>query len=60
MADTVLDTLNARPLPEWYDDAKFGIFIHWGMFAIPAFAPKLGSIGDAFRLDYDHAVAMTP
>ncbi|MCB0984884.1 MAG: alpha-L-fucosidase, partial [Ilumatobacter sp.] len=19
-----------RPLPQWYDDAKFGIFIHWG------------------------------
>ena len=60
MTDTVLDTLNARALPDWYDDAKFGIFIHWGMFAIPAFAPKLGSIGDAFRLDYDRAVAVTP
>ena len=60
MADTVLDTLNARPLPSWYDDAKFGVFIHWGMFAIPGFAPKLGSIGDAFRLDYDRAVAVTP
>ena len=60
MTDPVLESLNARPLPAWYDDAKFGIFIHWGMFAIPGFAPKLGSIGDAFRLDYDHAVAMTP
>ena len=26
-------------LPAWYDDAKFGIFIHWGPFAIPGFAP---------------------
>ena len=60
MTDPVLEALNARPLPAWYDDAKFGIFIHWGLFAIPGFAPKLGSIGDAFRLDYDHAVAMTP
>ena len=23
------DSLDSRPLPEWYDDAKFGIFIHW-------------------------------
>ncbi len=60
MPDTVLDTLNARPLPAWYDDAKFGVFIHWGMFGIPGFAPKVGSIGDVFRTDYDRAVAMTP
>ncbi len=55
-----LDALNARPLPAWFDAAKFGIFIHWGMFAIPAFAPRLGSISDAFKSDYDRAVAMTP
>ena len=23
------NSLDSRPLPEWYDDAKFGIFIHW-------------------------------
>jgi alpha-L-fucosidase len=28
-----------RPLPQWYDDAKFGIFIHWGPYAVPCFAP---------------------
>ncbi len=28
-----------RPLPAWFDDAKFGIFIHWTAAAIPAFAP---------------------
>ncbi|HEX7758300.1 MAG TPA: alpha-L-fucosidase [Caulobacteraceae bacterium] len=58
--DPVLDALNARPLPAWYDDAKFGVFIHWGAFAIPAFAPRVGSIGEAFANDYDRAVAMTP
>ena len=24
--------------PEWFCDAKFGIFIHWGIYAVPAFA----------------------
>lgn len=24
-------------IPEWYRDAKFGIFIHWGVYAVPAF-----------------------
>jgi alpha-L-fucosidase len=47
-------------VPDWYEDAKFGIFIHWGMFAIPAFAARSGSISDAFRDHYDIAVALTP
>jgi alpha-L-fucosidase len=55
-----LESLNARPLPGWYDEAKFGVFIHWGMFAVPGFAARLGSISDAFKTDYDRAVAMTP
>jgi alpha-L-fucosidase len=55
-----LQSLGARPLPAWYDEAKFGVFIHWGMFAIPAFAARLGGISDAFKTDYDRAVALTP
>jgi alpha-L-fucosidase len=55
-----LESLNTRPLPSWYDEAKFGVFIHWGLFAIPGFAARLGSISDAFKSDYDRAVAMTP
>ncbi|WP_421860803.1 alpha-L-fucosidase [Parvibaculum sp.] len=55
-----LESLNSRPLPQWYDDAKFGIFIHWGVWAIPGFAPHLGNISDAFKKDYSRAVAMTP
>src|SRR5215467_9972195 len=23
-------------IPQWYTDAKFGIFIHWGVFSVPA------------------------
>ncbi|PSN44927.1 hypothetical protein C0J52_15007 [Blattella germanica] len=34
------DSLDARPLPEWYDDAKFGIFIHWGVFSVPGFGSE--------------------
>lgn len=30
-------SLDARPLPQWYDDAKVGIFVHWGVFSVPAF-----------------------
>jgi Alpha-L-fucosidase len=31
------ESLDARPLPKWYDESKFGIFIHWGVFSVPAF-----------------------
>jgi alpha-L-fucosidase len=33
-------SLDTRPNPAWYDDAKFGIFIHWGLYAVPAWGPK--------------------
>ncbi|MCW5942507.1 MAG: alpha-L-fucosidase [Fimbriimonadaceae bacterium] len=31
-------SLERYRVPEWYRDAKFGIFIHWGVYAVPAFA----------------------
>lgn len=34
------ESLNQRPVPEWFSDAKFGIFIHWGLYSVPAWAPK--------------------
>jgi hypothetical protein len=34
------EELDARPLPAWYDDAKFGIFLHWGIFSVPAFGSE--------------------
>src|SRR5262249_50097892 len=33
-----LASLDAHPLPRWFDDAKFGIMVHWGIFTIPAWA----------------------
>lgn len=34
------DSLDRRPLPTWYDDAKIGIFIHWGVFSVPSFGSE--------------------
>ncbi|XP_056154535.1 tissue alpha-L-fucosidase-like isoform X1 [Lampris incognitus] len=34
------NSLDARPLPSWYDEAKFGIFIHWGVFSVPGFGSE--------------------
>lgn len=32
------ESLNDRGTPEWFEDAKFGIFIHWGVYSVPAWA----------------------
>jgi alpha-L-fucosidase len=29
------ETLRKIDIPQWYQDAKFGIFIHWGVFSVP-------------------------
>ena len=31
------ESLDKRPVPSWWTEAKFGIFIHWGPYAVPAF-----------------------
>jgi alpha-L-fucosidase len=31
------ESLRNYEVPEWYKDAKFGIFIHWGAYSIPAY-----------------------
>ena len=27
----------ANPVPDWFKDAKFGIYFHWGVYSVPAF-----------------------
>ena len=34
------ESLDTRPAPSWFEDAKFGIFLHWGPYSVPAWAPK--------------------
>ena len=30
--------MNSYQVPEWYADAKLGIFIHYGLFSVPGFS----------------------
>jgi alpha-L-fucosidase len=54
-------SLNTRPVPAWFRDAKFGIFIHWGVYAVPGYTTKGGyaewyqhglETGDSARKEY--------
>jgi alpha-L-fucosidase len=34
------ESLKTYQTPEWFRDAKFGIFIHWGVYAVPGFGSE--------------------
>ena len=42
------ESLDKRPVPAWFTDAKFGIFIHWGVYAVPAYTTK-GSYAEWYQ-----------
>lgn len=41
-------SIDSRPVPAWFEDAKFGIFIHWGLYSVPAWAPTKGHVYDKY------------
>ncbi len=38
--DFTADNLEKYDVPEWYRDAKFGIFIHYGVYSVPAYGDE--------------------
>ncbi len=34
------ESLSQYRVPDWYKDSKFGIFIHWGVYSVPAFGSE--------------------
>lgn len=40
------ESIDRRPTPNWFTDAKFGIFIFWGPYSVPAYAPILPGKSD--------------
>ena len=38
---STLESLQKRVTPQWYGDAKLGIFIHWGLYSVPAWATPI-------------------
>jgi alpha-L-fucosidase len=39
------ESLKQHPVPAWFEDAKLGIFVHWGLYSVPAWAPPTGELG---------------
>ncbi|MBD3353173.1 MAG: alpha-L-fucosidase, partial [Candidatus Lokiarchaeota archaeon] len=47
MFKPTIKSLKNHNVPKWFHDAKLGIFIHWGLYSIPAYAPtEFGGINE--------------
>lgn len=46
------ESISRHPLPDWYSDAKLGIFIHWGLYSVPGWAPVSHPDHDFDNPDY--------
>ena len=42
------ESIDSRPIPGWFTDAKFGIFIHWGLFSVPSWGPTKGNVYEKY------------
>ncbi len=40
------ESVQTHPVPDWFHNAKLGIFVHWGLYSVPAYAPIAGEFGD--------------
>jgi alpha-L-fucosidase len=50
--EPTLVSLDHHPLPQWYAGAKLGIFIHWGLYSVPGWAPLTHPDHDFSSNDY--------
>ena len=50
--EPTLESLDRHPLPDWYAGAKLGIFIHWGLYSVPGWAPINHPDHDFSSADY--------
>jgi len=39
-----LESVKTHVVPDWFHDAKLGIFIHWGLYSVPGWAPTTGPL----------------
>jgi alpha-L-fucosidase len=50
--EPTIESLDRHPLPAWFANAKLGIFIHWGLYSVPGWAPLKHPEHDFANSDY--------
>ena len=49
MYEPTWHSVASHPLPQWFDDAKLGIFLHWGLYSVPGWAPQVPDIQELLK-----------
>ena len=44
MYEGTWDSVRTHRVPDWFDDAKLGVFLHWGLYSVPGWAPRVPDI----------------
>jgi alpha-L-fucosidase len=44
--EPTFESLSQHEIPDWFNNAKLGIFIHWGVYSVPGYAPLTGELGE--------------
>jgi len=49
MYEATWESVRAHEVPTWFHDAKLGIFLHWGLYSVPGWAPQVADIQSLMR-----------
>ncbi|CEP15883.1 hypothetical protein [Parasitella parasitica] len=52
-------SLHGHSVPRWYESAKFGIFIHWGLYSVPSWAPVGADYAEWYWWNYNRKGSAT-
>jgi alpha-L-fucosidase len=52
-------SLHQHSVPTWYESAKFGIFIHWGVYSVPSWAPINAEYAEWYWWNYNQKYSAT-
>jgi alpha-L-fucosidase len=44
MYEATWESVRTHRVPVWYEDAKLGVFLHWGLYSVPGWAPRVPDI----------------
>lgn len=48
--EPTVESLANHDVPAWFDDAKLGIFVNWGPYSVPGYAPTTGSLSEVVAM----------
>jgi alpha-L-fucosidase len=49
MYEPTWGSVSTHRVPAWYDDAKLGVFLHWGLYSVPGWAPQVPDVVTLLR-----------